>query len=153
MTTISQEDAKRDLETTLQAIGAPPSLEIVSPSVHKWLIGRHSATFRTLAPAHPPLPPPMLRTLENKDYNYAMRAFVRDCLISSAWKLQRFGERWPLASNDHFQEREFKKRMHSNMRQVNSLDGYAACGKKKYDITWLLKCARCRITMYCGRKC
>jgi hypothetical protein len=157
MTAICQKDAKRDLEEALKAVGAPPNLEIVIPSVEKWLIdigvNRQLLGCRTLAPMLPPLPPPVIRMLERKDGQYTMDALIKDCLRDSAWKMERFGERWPLASIEAFQSRQLEKFMHSSIRRINSLEGCAACGKQKNDEASLLKCARCRITLYCGPKC
>jgi hypothetical protein len=156
-TPLSEEAVRRDLVAALTAVGAAPFVESISAgSVAMALKGgcdRHELESRTLAPPKPAVSSEMLWKLNATDFGFSMKALAKISMESAAWKLQTFGNSWPLANLECLQSRTFEKLVKKAIRHVNALEGCTKCGKHRSASVELLKCARCRMTLYCSAEC
>jgi hypothetical protein len=156
-TPLSEEVVRRDLVAALTAVGAPPYVESIHAGAVEEVVesgvDRQQMTSRILAPPKPVVSSEMLRLMKAKDSGFTMKALLSISIQAGAWKLQRFGNSWPLASLECVQSRDFEKFFHKSMRSLNELEGCTKCGKYRSEGIQLLKCSGCRITLYCSREC
>jgi hypothetical protein len=141
----------------LSAVGATPYVESIhAGKVEEYVksgLDRHQLTSRILAPPKPVVSSKMLHLMKAMDFGFTVEALVKSSMKSAAWKLQRFGNSWPLASLEFFQSRDGEKFFHRFMRSVKEYEGCAKCGKYRSEGIHLLKCSGCRITLYCSLEC
>jgi hypothetical protein len=156
-TPLSEEAVRRDLVAALTAVGAPPYVEIFAEGcVAEALKGgcdRHQVTGHLLARPKPTVSSKMLRWLNASDFGVAMEALVKSSIQSTGFKLQSYGNSWPLASLECVQSRDYQKFARKVMRVVNEDQGCTKCGKHRSAGVKLLKCSGCRTTLYCSVDC
>jgi hypothetical protein len=156
-TSISKEAVRRDLEAALTAVGASPYVECIAESVLTKSLEkgcpRDELVCRTLAPPKPAVSSEMLWLLNTTDFICTVDALVNSSMQSAGWKLQSFGNSWPLAKLPGVQSRDFQKFTRKVMRHVNDYEGCTKCGKHRSAGVKLLKCSGCRTTLYCSVEC
>jgi hypothetical protein len=117
---------------------------------------RHVVETRTLAPtASPLLSKPERRRLRVLDFFNSLKSLARASMNSAGFKLQSFGERWPLASLDCMKTRKVEKYFHRIIRVENEcVTGCNRCGNKQQNNgKALMKCSQCRVVLYCSAAC
>jgi hypothetical protein len=156
-TPLSEEAVRRDLVAALTAVGAPPYVESIAEGcvaeALKQGCDRHELTGRILAPAKPVVSSEMLHWLNASDFGVTMKSLVKNSIQSTGFKLQSFGNSWPLASLECVQSRDHQKIARKVMRVVNEDQGCTKCGKHQSADVKLLKCSGCRTTLYCSVEC
>jgi hypothetical protein len=156
-TPISEEAVRRDLVAALTAVGAPPYVECIAEGGRaRALQGgctRDEVDIRTLASPKPAVSSEMLWLLKTSDFYFTIDALVKSSMQSAGWKLQSFGNDWPLAKLPGIQSRDFQKFTRKIMRHVNDNEGCTKCGTRRSAGVKLLKCSGCRTTLYCSVDC
>jgi hypothetical protein len=156
-TPISKEAVRRDLEAALLAVGAPPYVEYIAEGCRARAMeggcSREELETHTLAHAKPAVSSEMLWLLQASDFSFTMDALIISSRQCAGWKLQSFGNDWPLAKLSSIQSRDFQKFTRKVMRHVNDYEGCTKCGKHRSAGVKLLKCSGCRTTLYCSVDC
>jgi hypothetical protein len=156
-TPLSEEAVRRDLVAALTAVGAPQYVE----SIHEGCVAEtvkagcdpRESTGRILAPAKPAVSSEMRHWMNASDFGVTMEALVKSSMQSTGFKLQSFGNDWPLASLDCVQSKDYQKFARKVMRVVNEDQGCTNCSKHRSAGVKLLKCSGCRTTLYCSVEC
>jgi hypothetical protein len=156
-TPISKEVVRRDLEAALTVVGAPPYVESIAEGGRARCLedgcSRDEVETRILAPAKPEVSSEMLWLLKASDFGFTMDALIKSSRKCAGWKLQSFGNDWPLAKLPEIQSRDFQKFTRKVMRHFNDYEGCTKCGKHRSAGVKLLKCSGCRTTLYCSVEC
>jgi hypothetical protein len=156
-TPISEEAVRRDLEAALKAVGAPPYVESIAEGCRARALEvgctRDELETRLLARAKPAVSSEMLWLLNISDFGFTIDALIKSSMQCAGWKLQSFGNDWPLAKLPGIQSRDFQKFTRKVMRHVNDSEGCTKCGTHRSAGVKLLKCSGCRTTLYCSVDC
>jgi hypothetical protein len=157
---IGMQGVSRDLIAALVRVGGPPSVGVIARSGIEDSVNRgsdrHEQEARTLAPTVPPfLSKYQVRLKRAMDFTNSLQPLMLSSVNSAGFKLQSYGERWPLARLDCMKSRMAEKHYNRVIRHVNEVTtGCNRCGKKhQNDGKSLMKCSQCRVVLYCSAAC